>query len=256
MNVDSERPIPSDRHGDSDRLALLPLYASTRALSWVVSFAFLLAAAVSWTAAGFDLGEVRTFVHIQQGAGPEPAEQVAHERVGGMLRVLQFFSAALVAASLVPWLYQLRCNLRAFGLRRLRFGREWTILAFLVPALNLVRPWQVVNEVWRGSFAQGRSPIAWQGTTTSPLVTAWWATLIAWIAIEMVSALLLQISNGVANIQLAHGLALGGDTFAALSASFGYLLVARLQTAQELKAKHFDREGAPTATVFSGQVVA
>jgi hypothetical protein len=74
--------------------------------------------------------------------------------------------------------------------------------------------------------------------------------------IEMASALLLQLSTGVTNIQLAYGLALGADTFAALSASFGYLLVTRLQEAQEVKAKQFDREIAATPAVFASQVVA
>ncbi len=240
-----------------DRLSLLPLYAPTRGLSWIAGVAFLFAAAVSWTAAGFDLGEVRTFVQIhQQGVGLEPAELVAHEKVGGTLRVLQFVAAGLVAASFLPWLYQMRCNLRSFGLRRLRFGREWVVLGFLVPGLNLVRPHQIVNEVWRGSFSQGRSPVAWQETPTSRLVTVWWVTLVAWITIELLSALLLQASSGVTNLQLAHGLALAGDTFAAASASFGYLLVSKLQAAQESKAVHLDGGDGADATVFSGQAVA
>jgi len=240
----------------SDRLILLPLYVPTRALSWVAGTMFLLAAAVSWTAAGYHLGEVQTFLQIQQGIGLEPAEQVAHEKVGETLRILQIVSAALVATAFLAWLYQVRCNLRAFGLRRLRFGREWAVLGFLVPGLNLVRPHQFVNEVWRGSFSQGRGPVAWQSASTSRLVTAWWGTLLAWISIELFTAVMLHFSNGVANLQLAYGLAIGGDTFAALSASFGYLLVSKMQAAQESKAKHFDRGDEAETSMLSGQAVA
>jgi hypothetical protein len=238
-----------------DRISPFPLYVSTRALTRILGAFFILAAAVSWAAAGYDLGEVRTFAQIQKGASLEPAQTIAHEKAGGLLRILQIVSAALVATAFLPWFYQVRCNLRAFGLRRLRFGREWTYLGFLVPGLNFFRPHQVMSEVWRGSHSEGTEPVAWQHLSTPPLLTGWWCALVAWISIELLASLLLHLATGITRIQLAHCLSLGADTCAALSASLGYLMVTRVQNAQEMKAKDFG-ENEASAPMFQGHVTA
>lgn len=232
-----------------------PLYVPTRGLSRLAASVFVLAAALCWTAAGYDLGEMRTLARVQQGAALEPSEHLAHEKAGGIVTILQVAATALVAVAFVPWLHMVRCNLRAFGVRRLRFGRQWTYLGFLVPGLNLFRPHQVVSEVWRGSHADPSDPVAWQHLPTPPLVSAWWGALVAFAAMEIVSSLLLHFATGAARIQLAHGLALGGDACAALSASLGFLLVTRIQRAQEAQKKAQGQQEARIALLGS-QVVA
>ena len=195
----------------------------------------MLAAAVSWGAAGYDLGEVRTALAIGDGAKRSVVDVYAHARAGALVLAAQLVCAACVALAFVPWLYQMRVNVRALGMRRLRYGREWTYLGPLLPGLNLFRPCQVVSEVWRASDPESGDPVGWRNQHVSPLVYAWWGCLVAWIAAEVGSALLLQRVSGVSQIQLGHLLALAGDVCAALSASLGYFLVIRLWQAQQEK---------------------
>jgi Domain of unknown function (DUF4328) len=218
-----------------DRFGLLPIYLSTQTSALRLGALLVLAAAVSWIAAGYDLGEVRTLSAIQAGTSLEPAERTAHAHAGFLLTAAQLVCAGLVAAAFVPWLYQSRCNLRALGVRRLRFRREWAYLGFLIPLLNTYRPYQVVSEVWRGSDPGTTDPLAWQRKATPKWLAAWWGLLLAWLAMELLAALILELAAGLPRIQLAHGLRLVADVSAAASASLGYFLVTRVSRAQHEK---------------------
>jgi hypothetical protein len=213
-------------------LNMRPLYFSTRRASRVLGLVFVLAAAIGWVAAGYDLGELRA---IRQGATLDQAAVLAHAEAGTRIAVAQAVCAVLVAAVFVPWLHQARANVRALGARRLRFGREWTYLAFAVPVLNAYRPYQVVSEVWRGSDPASIDPLGWQRLVASRLVLAWWVGLAGWIALEAVAALMLRFAPGIAHVQIAHAVAFAGDAGAAVSASLGYFVVARISAAQDAK---------------------
>jgi Domain of unknown function (DUF4328) len=218
-----------------DRFGLLPIYLSTRQTAHRVGAVFVLAAAVSWIAAGYDLGEVRTLSAIQAGSSLDAAQRVAHARAGSLLTAAQLLCAGLVCAAFVPWLYRARCNLRALGVRRLRFRREWAYLGFLIPLLNTYRPYQVMSEVWRGSDPDSSDPIAWLRMRAPLLVVAWWVLLLAWVAMELLAALILELATGLPRIQLAHAMHLVADVCAATSASLGYFVVTSVSRAQDEK---------------------
>jgi len=215
-------------------LNMRPLYFSTRRSARVLGCWFVLVAAVSWIAAGYDLGEIRSLAH-EEGAPLDTAAKLAHAEAGHRIAIVQSVCAVLLAAMFVPWLHQARANLRALGTRRLRFRREWTYFSFVIPVLNAYRPYQVVSEVWRASDPASTDPVGWQRVPTSRLVLAWWVGLAAWIALEGISALLLRVAPGLHHVQIAHTISFAGDVGAALSASLGYFIVARITAAQDAK---------------------
>jgi uncharacterized protein DUF4328 len=216
-----------------DRVSLMPLFFTTSRQVRGVGAVFVMAAAVCWIAAGYDLGELRT---LASSAGSlDATDRLVHERVGVWVAIAQGACAVLLAAAFLPWLHQVRANLRALGARRLRFRREWTYLGFAVPGLNLYRPYQVVSEIWRGSDPVTGNPLDWQHLRTSRLVLAWWVLLVAWLSLEGISTLLLEVTAGLARIQTAHAIGLAADVCGAASASLGYLLVVRISAAQDAK---------------------
>jgi uncharacterized protein DUF4328 len=221
-----------NRASDFESMSLRPLYFSTRRLSRVLGLLFVLVAAFAWAAAGYDYGELRV---MHSGTHLDPVGVLRHAEAGRWIAVAQIASALLLAAVFVPWLHQARANLRALGARRLRFGREWTYLGFVIPILNAYRPYQVVSEVWRGSDPESVDPLGWQRLHTSRLVIAWWAPFALWVSLELVAATLLRFAPGIAHVQIAHALAFAGDCAAAVSASLGYFLVARIAAAQDAK---------------------
>jgi hypothetical protein len=251
-------PVPARRarrapDSPSDALNLRPLYFSTRRLARVLGVLFVIGASLGWVAAGYDLGELRT---LHSGAALDPSALLAHHRAGERIAAAQIAFALLVAAVFVPWLYQARANVRALGARRLRFGREWTYLAFAVPILNAYRPYQVMSEVWRGSDPTSIDPLGWHRLSTARLVLGWWVGLAGWVGLALLAELLIRVAPGVVHVQIAHALALAGDAGAAVSASLGYFLVSRISAAQDAKwARLGGTEGAPDLGAACGSAV-
>ena len=230
----SIRPTPVPEATLVEPPTLRPLYYSTRRETRALGCAFVIAAALAWLAAGYDLGELRSLVH-EEGAALDTAAKMAHAEAGMWIAVAQIACAVLLAALFIAWLHQARANLRALGTRRLRFGREWTYMAFAIPFLNAYRPYQVVSEVWSGSDPASTDPLGWQRLAPSRLVLAWWLGLVGWVALEGLSALLFHVAPGLHHVQIAHALAFVGDAGAAASASLGYFVVTRICASQDAK---------------------
>ena len=229
----------------TDRLSMTPPYVPTRAASQVVCAVFVLGAVVSWIAAGYDLGEIRVVGSIQSGESLEPAERLAHAKAGQILGWAQGITALLIAGAFVPWLFQMRANVRALGAAGMRFRRHWAYLAFVVPFLQFWRPLQVVSEVWRASDPEASDPLDWQSRPRPRLVLVWWCALLGWVFLEAISGLTLHLAHDLASIQAAYGLSLIADICAALAASLGYFVVTGIQSAQEAKSANVDTPYAP-----------
>jgi len=125
--------------------------------------------------------------------------------------------------------------------RRLAYGREWTFLAFLVPALNALRPYQVVREIWKASDPSTGDPLAWKSVPTPPLLALWWALFVAYFAFESLSLFTMRFAGTLSHIQMAHAAGLAADVCGAISASFGYFVVLRISEAQEAKLRTWGR---------------
>jgi Domain of unknown function (DUF4328) len=75
------------------------------------------------------------------------------------------------------WIHRAYSNLYLFGAQGLRYSPGWAVGGWFVPFLNLVRPVQVMQEIWRASSPAVRPDerAAWQAEGLSPRVAFWWA---------------------------------------------------------------------------------
>ena len=72
-------------------------------------------------------------------------------------------------------------NARAFGLTAQPFSGGWVIANWFVPVVNLWRPKQIVDGVWKGS-----------GGLPTSLVDWWWTlAVISWLVLDPISAFML-----------------------------------------------------------------
>lgn len=81
-------------------------------------------------------------------------------------------TAALCAAAFITWMYQAAKRAQELRQDALRHSRGWAVGGWFVPFLNLVRPPQMVNDIWASA-----RPID-QVKRGTPLVGWWWGTLI------------------------------------------------------------------------------
>jgi hypothetical protein len=105
------------------------------------------------------------------GAGWRATESA---NVAGVVASLTF-CASYVA--LAVWTGRMYHNLFALGVDDLRFSPGWGVGAWFVPFLNLVRPKQIVDDLWRASDPQA-APSTWRNRPVSGIVHGWWALLL------------------------------------------------------------------------------
>lgn len=95
-------------------------------------------------------------------------------------QVLVFIAAAVF---FLRWFYRAYSNLEPLGAKSLRSRRRWAIGIWFVPILNLWRPKQLADDIWRASDP-GR-PVqqggGWREAKVPALLGWWWAFyLLTW----------------------------------------------------------------------------
>lgn|GEM_PF-1431866 len=217
--------------------SFLPPYLSTRTSSLYLSCLLLITAASFSVSAGFEISEVRLLVGLIDEGSISVIERNAHSLVRHSLSWVRISLVVLSATLFGVWLYRARINGRAFGARRFEYSRKWALLGFLIPVLNLVRPLQVVSEVWRVSDpCQIGNPFAWKVATVPRFVQLWWWLLVGCGGVTLIG-LALTTTSGVTVVQLtvARGLSVIGDLGATVSAVLGSLIVISISRAQDRK---------------------
>jgi hypothetical protein len=84
----------------------------------------------------------------------------------------------------LTWIYSAYANLETLGSDGLHYSPGWAVGYFFIPFLNLVRPLQVVQEIWRASDPE-------ENRTNSALAGFWWACwilsgILGYISFQMV----------------------------------------------------------------------
>lgn len=96
--------------------------------------------------------------------------------------------AGLTAIAFIGWVWVATANLRNAGVR-VRHAPGWALGGWLVPILNLWRPKQMVDDLWRGSMP-GVPPGVDLKYVRKPVgVTAWWAAYLIGSALPAIGVM-------------------------------------------------------------------
>jgi hypothetical protein len=236
-------------------VSFLPPFISTRTHTKVLGGLLIVTAAVSWTAVGVDWALLHLADEIGAGYEVSRADRLAHTRAASALATAQWICALFTGSLFLAWLYQCRVNVRALGARKLRWRREWTLMAFFVPVINALRPYQVVREVWQASDPSNGDPVGWQKVQVPRLLTCWWVTFLAFLAFELVAFTILLGIDTAAERRLAYSLRTLADSSAAISASLAFFVVQKITHAQEQK-RAVQTRTAPSLEFEPGDAIA
>jgi hypothetical protein len=99
------------------------------------------------------------------------------------LFVLVFIATGVIYSL---WVYRANKNLRALGHTYTEFTPGWAVGYFFVPFVNLVKPYQVVNEIWTKSDSA-------ESSSGSAMIGFWWVCFLLlgfanWIGTTLISA--------------------------------------------------------------------
>lgn len=122
--------------------------------------------------------------------------------------------------ALLKWMYRANLNVRGFGARGLEYSPGWCVGAFLVPIMNLLWPFQAMQEIWKASG----NPAEWKKADNSSQVSVWWGL---WLVSYLINLVYSRYADQVETIE-AYQVVLGLGVLSAVMNTVVLLVTVRL----------------------------
>lgn len=167
--------------------------------------------------------------------------------VGVALLQLVVFIATVVAFLL--WMHRAYRNLPALGATGLDTTPGWAVCYFFIPFANLIKPFQVVREIWHESIPGGEAQGDFGGVSTRAgtpaLVGWWWAFWIVANIVGRVSDRATEMTGTIDGMLLASRLVIASNALFIVAALLAILVVKRIDEMQEAKFGQMVAQGPP-----------
>ena len=195
------------------------------------------------------IAEINLLDRIENGSFVSEAEITSNDdrqaTIGGLYIVV---SAATVIAFCM-WIHQASKNLVALGVHHQRFSPGWAVGWWFVPVMCLFRPYQVMKEIWRGSYPDIGigDQAAWRNVPVSSLLGWWWA---AWLLHGWVGSVGIKLfirGETVSQVITADWLFVVGDVIAIMASILVFALVWQITSNQEKRHNSLESVGRPPA---------
>jgi Domain of unknown function (DUF4328) len=169
------------------------------------------------------------FLQVQ--VGQLPADQVANnDPIQGIVGLLQLGLGIVTGITFLKWVYRAYKNIQGFGAEGLRFSPGWAVGYYFIPILSLIRPVQVMSEIWRASD----DPRNWQGRPRTWLIASWWTLFLLYTGITQISVEIAIQASTNDQWTLAAVLAILGDFFSIPLSIAALQLVTQIYQRQKL----------------------
>lgn len=153
------------------------------------------------------------------------------------LRHLQGLAWLLTAAGFLAWLSRARLSAALLGGGRLRYSLRDAMAGFLVPPVNLVRPVQVLGEIWQASGPPGVARGGAPGASGRAVISTWWGLVLGAAGVEIAVVIASGAQPGVGREML---LLMIGQLLTVAAAVLGIAVVARVEGRQRERPARLD----------------
>lgn len=188
-----------------------------------------------------DYAEIRLLSRAQVGETITIAEVEANDNRQGIIGVFQLVAYLTTVILFLMWIHRAHKNLSAFGARHLKYSPGWAVGWFFVPFLNLVRPFQVVKEIWGASDSNLEEDNFWRTTAASPLIGWWWALFLISTFADNFAARLYGSGETISELLTGSWVMLVSDGLYVPAALVAILLVRAIDAMQEEKSTRIAR---------------
>lgn len=155
-------------------LSVYDSYRPIRELShWLIIFLIGIAV-LSIVSFGSGLLQMQLLARIQAGVQIPPEVAQANDDRQFVIAMMELGAMVTTGILFLTWMRRAYNNVPAFGMEEPSYSPGWAVWGFLVPFLNLIRPYQVMKEIWRASDPGVRPGPGWVDAPVSPLVSWWW----------------------------------------------------------------------------------
>jgi hypothetical protein len=106
-----------------------------------------------------------------------------------LVSAVGFVASLISAITFLMWFHRVHRNLRSLRATEIIYSPAWAVGSFFVPILNVILPFQIMREVWRGSDPRTAAdvPTTPRYASVSVMVVCWWAL---WIVMALFGPLL------------------------------------------------------------------
>jgi hypothetical protein len=158
----------------------------------------------------------------------------ARVQLVGIFTMIVYVATVIV---FLIWIHRAHKNLAAFDTAGLEYSPGWAVGGFFVPFLNLIRPFQVMREIWKASDpdVDYDNANSWQYSSTSPLLAAWWGT---WIVSNILGRLVFSFSKDAKSIEALLNLtylSIASDVVNLIPAALVIIIVRSIERRQQQK---------------------
>ena len=164
-------------------------YRSPRVLGYVAIGFIAGVAAMDLLSALIGFGQI---LNPELTFADETGEQFSIWFIGqGFALLFRFFFYVVAATFFLIWFNRANKNLTSFGTNHLQFTSGWAVGWWFIPFANLVKPFQVVREVWCGSDPTVSEQPAFlsAGFHSAPTYMGlWWAAYLVMNLIDNISS--------------------------------------------------------------------
>jgi hypothetical protein len=144
------------------------------------------------------------------------------------IRIVQLLLYGGIGITFLFWVNQANKNLRSLGAERLRFTSGWAVGWWFVPVACVVRPFQIMRELSKGS----QDPERWELLVTDPRIIFWWLSFLSMDLLKGLSYRLAENASGISVLSTATVLSLLGNIAAVISALLAAQIIAHIWSNQ------------------------
>jgi hypothetical protein len=157
-------------------LGLGPAFVSGQGVAFVIAAGLSVYVLISLAGAILDISQIESLSNTPRGLRMPSIELTASEAATLLIRVLLIGIAMVTGVFFLIWIYRAHKNLRALGATDLKYSPGWAIGGFFIPVLNVVRPYQVVTEIWKasGPGARRSGGASWIYESPPVFISLWW----------------------------------------------------------------------------------
>lgn len=222
---------PFGGHGEPIEAPETPYLSPKRMatlLTVMIGVGLLLDAVAVWS----DLRELSLLQRIVAGVAVSEAEGLANDTRQRSIALLQMALLFITAPFFIAWFRRAYLNLARLG-SDLHFGPGWAIGGWFVPLLNLIRPKQIADEIWRGSDPDAMPSLDAAKPRVAAIVHIWWAL---WIINNVLGYALWQLpTDTLDDFVLGSRATLAFDITSVLLGVAAILFIRRVSAREDLR---------------------
>jgi len=161
--------------------------STTRGKILLVLLVLCVVSDIGGLAAGFS--QLHLLNRIKDGVEISDSHADLNDLLYGVVGLVQTFLFFITAVVWLVWLKKAYGNLKLVGSQQSKFSPGWAVGYWFVPFINLVRPYQIMKELWNRSENANEDDD--EPNVTPSVIPLWWAS---WIISGFIGRLMFRQS--------------------------------------------------------------